>query len=146
LHGIVLLYHSIISDDRKRFEIIEYTCNGLFYGYPRVSKCKNIFIMNLNNLLESGNNITVSVSLVDLKEFAAVLIDNTKKELELVVISDKAETYPSPKQVCEILDVDLSTLWRWNKRGYLCSSEVGGKRRYKMSEVKAILNGGGIRK
>jgi hypothetical protein len=102
--------------------------------------------MNLNNLLESGNNITVSVSLVDLKEFAAVLIDNTKKELELVVISDKAETYPSPKQVCEILDVDLSTLWRWNKRGYLCSSEVGGKRRYKMSEVKAILNGGGIRK
>ncbi len=102
--------------------------------------------MNLNNLLESGNNITVSVSLVDLKEFAAVLIDNTKKELELVVISDKAETYPSPKRVCEILDVDLSTLWRWNKRGYLCSSEVGGKRRYKMSEVKAILNGGGIRK
>jgi Helix-turn-helix domain len=146
LHGIVLLYHSIISDDRKRFGIIEYTCKGLFYGYPRASKCKNIFIMNLNNLLESGNNITVSVSLVDLKEFAAVLIDNTKKELELVVISDKAETYPSPKQVCEILDVDLSTLWRWNKRGYLCSSEVGGKRRYKMSEVKAILNGGGIRK
>ena len=97
--------------------------------------------MNLQNLLESGNNITVSVSLTDLKEFAAVLIDNTKKELELVVISDKAETYPSPKQVCEILNVDLSTLWRWNKRGYLCPSEVGGKRRYKMSDVKRILNG-----
>ena len=97
--------------------------------------------MNLQNLLESGNNITVSVSLTDLKEFAATLIDNTKKELELVVISDKAETYPSPKQVCEILNVDLSTLWRWNKRGYLCPSEVGGKRRYKMSDVKRILNG-----
>ncbi len=98
--------------------------------------------MNLLNLLESGNNITVSVSLADLKEFAIVLIDNTKRELELVVISDKAETYPSPKQVCEILNVDLSTLWRWNKRGYLCPSEVGGKRRYKMSDVKRILNGG----
>lgn len=102
--------------------------------------------MNLLNLLESGNNITVSVSLADLKEFATVLIDNTKKELELVVISDKAETYPSPKQVCEILNVDLSTLWRWNKRGYLCPSEVGGKRRYKMSDVKSILNGGRAKK
>jgi len=98
--------------------------------------------MNLLNLLETGSNITVSVSLADLKEFATVLINNTKRELELVVISDKAETYPSPKQVCEILNVDLSTLWRWNKRGYLCPSEVGGKRRYKMSDVKRILNGG----
>ena len=102
--------------------------------------------MDLLNLLESVNNITVSVSLADLKEFATVLIDNTKKELELVVISDKAETYPSPKQVCEILNVDLSTLWRWNKRGYLCPSEVGGKRRYKMSDVKSILNGGRAKK
>lgn len=98
--------------------------------------------MNLQILLESGNNITVSVSLADLKEFAAVLIDNTKKELEDVVIADKAETYPSPKRVCEILDVDASTLWRWSKRGYLCPAEVGGKRRYKMSDVNAILNGG----
>ena len=102
--------------------------------------------MDLLNLLESGNNITVSVSLADLKEFATVLIDNTKKELELVVISDKAETYPSPKQVCEILNVDLSTLWRWNKRGYLCPAEVGGKRRYRMSDVNAILNGGRAKK
>lgn len=98
--------------------------------------------MNLQHLLESGSNITVSVSLIDLKEFANTLIDNTKRELELAVISDKAETYPSPKQVCEILNVDLSTLWRWNKKGYLKPSEIGGKRRYKMSEVKRILNGG----
>ena len=97
--------------------------------------------MNLENLLESAN-VTVAVSLSDLKEFAQVLIDKSKRDLELAVISDKAETYPSPKQVCEILNVDASTLWRWNKRGYLCPAEVGGKRRYKMSDVKAILNGG----
>jgi len=115
---------------------------GCFTANPKRGNANYFTIMNLLNLLESGNNITVSVSLADLKEFAIVLIDNTKRELELVVISDKAETYPSPKQVCEILNVDLSTLWRWNKRGYLCPSEVGGKRRYKMSDVKRILNGG----
>jgi hypothetical protein len=98
--------------------------------------------MDLQNLLENGN-VTVAVSLSDLKDFAETLIVKSKLELELAVISDKAETYPSPKQVSEILDVDLSTLWRWAKRGYLVPVEIGGKRRYKMSEVKRILNGVG---
>ena len=98
--------------------------------------------MNLNRILEESGNITIAVSLVDLKQFAVDIIESTKRDLEEVVISDKAETYPTPKQVCEILNVDASTLWRWNKRGYLCPAMVGGKRRYKMSEVKAILNGG----
>lgn len=98
--------------------------------------------MDLQNLLENGN-VTVAVSLNDLKDFAEILIVKSKLELELAVISDKAETYPSPKQVSEILDVDLSTLWRWAKRGYLVPVEIGGKRRYKMSDVKRILNGVG---
>jgi hypothetical protein len=102
--------------------------------------------MNLKEILQESGNVTIAVSLVDLKQFAVDIIESTKKELEDVVIADKAETYPSPKRVCEILDVDASTLWRWNKRGYLCPAEVGGKRRYKMSEVNAILNGGRVKK
>ena len=98
--------------------------------------------MNLQELLNSGQTINITVGLSDLRTFATDLIQSTKRELEEAVISDKAETYPSPKKVCEILDVDASTLWRWNKKGYLCHTEVGGKRRYKMSEVKAILKGG----
>lgn len=95
--------------------------------------------MNLQHLLDSGNNITVSVSLVDLKEFADTLIEHTKMQLEDDIISDKAETYPTPKQVSEILNVNLTTLWRWNNKGYLTHYEFGGNRRYKMSEVKSIL-------
>lgn len=102
--------------------------------------------MNLREILQESGNVTIAVSLVDLKQFALDIIESTKKELEDVVIADKAETYPSPKRVCEILDVDASTLWRWNKRGYLCPAEVGGKRRYRMSDVNAILNGGRIKK
>ena len=101
---------------------------------------------NLKDLLQESGNITIAVSLTDLKQFAVEIIESTKRELEDVVIADKAETYPSPKRVCEILDVDASTLWRWNKRGYLCPAEVGGKRRYKMSDVNAILNGGRVKK
>ena len=98
--------------------------------------------MNLQDLLQSGNNITVAITLKDLKEFASILIEHTKMQLIDDIISDKAETYPTPKQVSEILNVNLTTLWRWNKQGYLTNYEVGGKRRYKMSEVKKIITGG----
>ncbi len=98
--------------------------------------------MNLTEILKTGVNLTVSISINDLREWQKEAIENTKRELEEVVLSDKAETYPTPKQVSQILQVDLTTLWRWNKKGYLVPMEIGGKRRYKMSEVKALLMGG----
>lgn len=98
--------------------------------------------MNIQELIKSGNSVSVMVESNDLKRFADYLIDQTKRELEEVVISDKAETYPTPKQVSEMLNVDTTTLWRWKNKGYLVPIEVGGKRRYRMSDIKKILNGG----
>lgn len=95
--------------------------------------------MSINDLLQNGSKVSVTVSLDDLREFATGLIDQTKKDLEQAVIDDKAETYPTPQQVANILGVDLVTLWRWKNRGYLVPVEIGGKRRYLMSEVKALL-------
>lgn len=100
--------------------------------------------MSLQELLKSGQAISITVGLSELEIFANDLIQKTKNELEEVVISEKAETYPNREQVCGILNVDQSTLWRWAKRGYLIPIEIGGKRRYKMSDVKAILNGEGV--
>lgn len=119
---------------------------GCFTATPEQQISKVGVMYNLKDLLQESGNITIAVSLTDLKQFAVEIIESTKRELEDVVIADKAETYPSPKRVCEILDVDASTLWRWNKRGYLCPAEVGGKRRYRMSDVNAILNGGRAKK
>ena len=98
--------------------------------------------MNIQELVQNGSKVTIAVSIEDLKDFASDLIDRTKRELEQAVISDKAETYPSPQQVAKILGIDLVTLWRWKNRGYLVPVEIGGKRRYIMSKVKALLNGG----
>jgi len=103
---------------------------------------KMIDKMLLVDLLQSGANVTVSIRIEDLKEFAQVLIEDTRKKLEQVIIDDKAERYIEPKEASQIIGVDLSTLWRWAKRGYLVPVEIGGKRRYKMSEIKSILNGG----
>ncbi|MFQ9316790.1 helix-turn-helix domain-containing protein [Dysgonomonas mossii] len=98
--------------------------------------------MSIAELLKKDANITLAISINDLREWHKEVIQDTRKELEDAVISDKAETYPSARQVSEIFGVDLSTLWRWEKKGYLVPVNVGGKRRYKMSEVKQILEGG----
>lgn len=98
--------------------------------------------MNLNEILKTGVNITVVVGVSELMEWHREVIADTRRELEKVVLSDKAESYPTVKQVAQILNVDNTTLWRWNKKGYLKTIEFGGGRRYKMSDVRAILNGG----
>lgn len=98
--------------------------------------------MSIQEILKTGKNITVSIGIEDLKEWHKEVIADTRRELEEIVLTDKAETYPTPKQVSKMLNVDLTTLWRWNKKGYLKTIEFGGGRRYKMSEVKAIINRG----
>jgi excisionase family DNA binding protein len=97
--------------------------------------------MNIQELLKTDLNFNVTIGINDLKEWHKVVIADTRRELEEVVISDKAESYPTVKQVSEMLNVDATTLWRWNKKGYLKTIEFGGGRRYKMSEVKALMNG-----
>lgn len=75
--------------------------------------------MNINEIIKTGVHLTVSVGINDLRDWHREVIADTRRELEEIVLSDKAETYPTVKQVTEILNVDLSTLWRWNKKGYL---------------------------
>ncbi|HEY3389886.1 MAG TPA: helix-turn-helix domain-containing protein [Prolixibacteraceae bacterium] len=98
--------------------------------------------MNINEILKTGVNLTVSIGINDLREWHREVIEDTRRELEEIVLSEKAETFPTVKQVQEILNVNASTLWRWSKKNYLKPIEFGGGRRYKMSDVKAILNGG----
>lgn len=91
--------------------------------------------------MENGANITVAITLEDLRRFHQEVIADTKKELVRRSPRTEARRYLSIKQVCEMLDVDPSSLWRWRKRGYLVPAEIGGKRRYKMSDIRRILNG-----
>ena len=97
---------------------------------------------NLNSLINSGANITVSINIDDLRLIVKETIESTKKEFEKSIRDDKTETYKTIEQVTEILGVNKSTLWRWNRSGYLVHYEIGGGRRYLMSDVKALLSNG----
>ena len=81
-------------------------------------------------------NISVSLTGEQLTDFANCLLVGAKAIYE----TKKApEQYLTRKQTAEMLQCDLSTLWRWDKENYLNPIEVGGKRRYKLSEINQIL-------
>ncbi len=98
-------------------------------------------MINLINLVKECPGLQVTITLGDLLEANTMLIADTKKELEQLITDEKSETYPSREKVMEMLDVSQSTLWRWQKAGYLVPLNVGGKRRYRMSDVRRILEG-----
>ena len=41
--------------------------------------------------------------------------------------------------VIEWLEVSATTLWRWEKCGYLIPVAVGNKKKYRMSDIQKIL-------
>lgn len=98
-------------------------------------------IQNLVALAKECPSLQVTITLGDLVEANSLLIADAKRELEQLITDQNAETYPSREKVMEMLGVCEATLWRWAKNGYLVPLNVGGKRRYRMSDVKRILKG-----
>lgn len=92
-------------------------------------------IMELANL---GANVSVCVSLADLKEFVSELIvESAAKPVE------EPERYLSIDEVCEMLHVSSNTLWRWNKNHYLHSVKVGRTPIYRLSDINNLRQGKG---
>jgi len=98
--------------------------------------------MDLIDFITNNAGINITINAGQLIEAIDYCVNRTRKELEQQITDANTETYPSVDRVAKILDVDKSTLWRWNKQGYLTTIEIGGKRRYRMSDVKRILEGG----
>jgi hypothetical protein len=95
--------------------------------------------LNLNEIAEAFPTMQVTITVEDLLKANKQLVSDTVKALEQKITDAAAETYPSVDKVCEMLDVTKPTLWRWEKSEYLVPVRIGGKVRYKMSDVKRIL-------
>lgn len=95
--------------------------------------------MNLYDLLQSNSGVNITINAGQLIEAIDYAVSKTKAEFEE---KQQPEQYITRKQTAEILDIDLSTLWRYGKEGYLQAVEVGGKRKFRLSDIQRILNGG----
>lgn len=94
----------------------------------------------IETLLKEGANVQVNMSAQDLRAFGLNLLSEfaaqeaSRKEMEA-----KGESYLSTNQVCKVLGVNRSTLWRWAKDGYLAPINMGGRSRYKQSSITKIM-------
>ena len=106
------------------------------HGEPKTKKNN----MNINELINTDANISVVVSVADLKEFALNVVAEAMAAKEA---EKKEEKYLTPDDVADMVGVSKNTLWRWEKEKYLIPIKVGRKSRYKLSDVKSILEGRG---
>jgi len=98
---------------------------------------------NLIHLVKEFPNLKIEISaeelLATVRSVATEIVEHYEK-------TEVPETYLSRKQTSEMLGVDLSTLWRWDKEEYLHTVKVGTKVRYKLSDINRILAGkGGVK-
>lgn len=98
---------------------------------------------NLIELAKACPDLIVQIRLGDLLEANRQLIAEAKQELEQEIADSKAETYISREKVMEITGKSSTTIWRWQNEKYLVpASTVGGTYRYRMSDVRRIMEGG----
>lgn len=92
--------------------------------------------MNIKELSNLGANVSVCVTLADLREFVSELVvEAAAKPVE------SEEKYLTTDEVCDILHVSSNTLWRWGKSGYLVPNKVGRTPMYRKSDIDNLRQG-----
>jgi hypothetical protein len=95
----------------------------------------------LSIIQDEKASIKLEVTGEDLLNFSNDLINRAKNELSAEIAEARKEKYLTKEEVKEICGVCDATLWHWNKKNYLKTIKVGNKVRYRMSDVRRILEG-----
>lgn len=93
--------------------------------------------MNIKQLLEANANISVCVSLADLREFVGEMVAKAASMQQ----SESEERMLSSEETAKLLGISENSLWRWGKSGYLVGQKVGRKVLYRESVVLGLLKG-----
>ena len=93
----------------------------------------------IQNILNSESNIIIQVSLEDLKAFAQEILIEAKTiamiQAEAAACSDQLLTID---EAAKLLSVSKMTLYRWDQNVILKKVEIGGKRRYRKSDIERL--------
>jgi predicted DNA-binding transcriptional regulator AlpA len=95
----------------------------------------------LSIIQDEKASIKLEVTGEDLLNFSNDLINRAKNELSVEIAEARKEKYLTKEEVKEICGVCDATLWHWNKKNYLNTIKIGNKVRYRMSDIRKILEG-----
>ena len=97
----------------------------------------------IQECIDNNVEITLTIKANDLIELFQYSIDKAARETAEQKQLKDAEVYYSVDEVMEVLNIkNRSTIWRWQKSGYLTVNKVGKLCRYKKSDIDMILNSG----
>ena len=91
-------------------------------------------------MIDEHPNVIFQLSGRDLKAFAEEILLGAKSiamfEAEAAA---KADVLMTLDEASKLLHVSKMTLYRWDKSGVLKKVEIGGKRRYRKSDIERLV-------
>ncbi len=83
----------------------------------------------------------VMLNAEELEKVLRTLFADVLAESEARAKENAGKALLTVDDVCKEFDVNKSTLWRWNRDGYLCTVKVGSKAFYRKSDVDKLKEG-----
>lgn len=87
-------------------------------------------------------NTILQVDRSELRAELKELYAEIRMEAERAAVIKASERLITPEQAADTLKVSKVTLWRWEKSGYLIPVSIGGKKRYRNSDIAKIIEKG----
>lgn len=98
--------------------------------------------MAIQDLLNNGANVSITVSAEDLRVFFAEVAQQVINQEKAAEAAKNDVEMLNQAQVCSYLGVSKATVWRWEKIGYLRpSTRMGSRPMYLKTEVERIKKG-----
>lgn len=92
---------------------------------------------------QQGESVCLILSENDLRSVVREMYAEERKRTEEAIAEHREAPTLSRHQAAKMLNVTLSTLWRWDKEGYLSPVKVGSKVLYRSTDIDRLLNRAG---
>ena len=98
--------------------------------------------MAIQDLLNNGANVSITVSADDLRTFLAEVAQQVINQEKAAQAAKNDVEMLNQAQVCSYLGVSKATVWRWEKIGYLRpATRMGSRPMYNKTDIEALKRG-----
>lgn len=98
----------------------------------------------LDKIAGGASPVMFVVNADDLKTIVSDMWNAHVSRTQEAIEADRETPALTRQAVARKLNVTLSTLWRWDKTGYLKPAKIGNKVLYRASDVEALLRRKGV--